>query len=66
MTDTFKVIYAIESSVRPIVCTFDDENKSIMFASRHPGSVIRRDSDNAILDMVSGQWLKLTATSQST
>lgn len=65
MTERYKVAYSIESSARPMVCTFDDENKAILFSAKHPSSVIRRESDNAILDMVSGSWIKI-GTSQNT
>lgn len=65
VTEKYKVHYSIESSSRPMTCIFDDEQKAILFSAKHSGSVIRRDSDNALLDMVSGQWIKI-GTSQDT
>lgn len=59
MSEMYTVIYYIERDLRPKTWQTPIEDDAIRFAAGRPGSVIRRDSDNSYLDMVSGTWIKI-------
>jgi hypothetical protein len=53
MSETYSVIFEVTGSVRPHVRQLVGENAeadAILFAAKHEGARIRRDSDNAYRD----------------
>lgn len=61
----YTIAYYPDMLSRPFIHREDDERKAVDFAMRHESATLRRMSDNAYYDKVTGQWIKI-ATSQST